>query len=139
MQFVGRRKKKLVVAFHFHIAAPRGWDCDECRRLHLEVKRRCGFVPEAQLTEVRPVWIRGSVETESCPKSVVNAQSQEWLEEFAAWRGGYVPQVSLTAKQIEAFQLLEEEVLREAQHVKQSAAKQTSARNFSREEGNFGK
>jgi len=79
------------------------------------------------------------VETESCPKSVVSAQSQEWLEEFAAWRGGYVPQVSLTAKQIEAFQLLEQEVLREAQHVKQSAAKQTSARNFSREEGNFGK
>jgi hypothetical protein len=138
MQLIGRRKKKLIVAFHFHIAAPRGWDCDECRRLHLEVKRRCGFVPEAQLTEVRPVWVRGTVETESCPKSVVSAQSLEWLEEFAAWRGGYVPQVSLAARQIEAFQLLEDEVLREAQHARQKTAKQNVARDFSRKEERFG-
>jgi len=128
MQPDGFRKKKLTVAFHFHIAEPRGWDCDECRKQHLEVKRRCGWVPEAQLTEPRPVWIRRSVETSSCPKSVVSAQSLEWLEEFAAWRGGYISKASLTARQIQAFQLLENAVLGEAQH-----AKQSSRRNISHE------
>jgi len=129
----GRRKKKLAVAFHFHIAAPRGWDCDECRKQRLEIKRRCGWVPAAQLTEARPVWVRGSVGTERCPKSVVTAQSLEWLEEFAAWRGGYLSQESLTARQIQAFQLLEDEVMGEAHN-----AKQTSETHFSREhEGRF--
>lgn len=123
MQSEGRRKKKLIVAFHFHVAAPRGWDCDECRRQHLEVKRRCGFVPEAQLTEPRPVWVARSVETENCPKSVVTAQSLLWLEEFAAWRGGYVPNGMLTARQIDAFQVLDNELLKEAQREKQSTAR----------------
>lgn len=123
MRFDGRRKKKLKVAFHFHIAAPRGWDCDECRIQKLEVKRRCGWVPQEQLTEPKPVWIRRSAATESCPKSSITTQSLEWLEEFAAWRGGYLSKEGLTARQIQAFQLLEEEVIGEAQNAKQSSGR----------------
>ncbi len=129
MQLNGPRKKKLIVAFHFHIAAPRGWDCDECRKQHLEVKRRCGWVPESQLTESKPVWIRRQVETDCCPKWLINAQSLEWLEAFAAWRGGYLEQGALTAKQIEAFQVLQNELVKETHY-----AKQTTADNISRAE-----
>jgi len=85
-------------------------------------------VPEAQLTVPKPVWVRSSAMTESCPKSSITAQSLEWLEEFAAWRGGYLSKESLTARQIQAFQLLEEEVAGEARH-----AKQSSGRNLSQE------
>ena len=78
-------------------------------------------MPASQLTEPRPVWIRREVEADQCPKFLINAQSLEWLEQYAAWRSGYLPQASLTAKQIEAFQVLENELFQEAQHAKQSA------------------
>ncbi len=61
------------------------------------------------------------METDQCPKSLISAQSLEWLEEFAAWRAGYLPKTALSARQIEAFQILEHELFKEAQHAKESA------------------
>jgi len=60
---------------------------------------------------------------------LINAQSLEWLEAFAAWSGGYLAQGALTAKQIEAFQILQNELVKEMHY-----AKQTAADNISRAE-----
>ena len=39
-----RRKKKLLVAFHFQFSNQAGWECDACRRSGLEIRRRCGWL-----------------------------------------------------------------------------------------------
>ncbi len=75
------------------------------------------------MAEPHPVWIRRNIQTDTCPKSLVTAQSINFLEEFAAWRGGLMTDVnSLSSRQIEAFQLLENEVAEEARYAKQNAA-----------------
>ncbi len=78
----GRRKKKLVVAFHFQSGNEAAWRCDECRRQGLESRRRCGWLREEQRGPKRIVWARGRVAAEECPKSLVTAQSLEWIEKF---------------------------------------------------------
>ena len=97
-----------MVAFHFYRTSQAGWKCDQCRRQGLEEKRRCGWLPENRRGARRPVWIRGRLATEECPKSLVTPQSLEWLERFFAWKfsGGGVLE-GLPAKMADAFLALE--------------------------------
>lgn len=104
------RKKKLIVAFHFLRVdrAGAGWRCEQCRRQGLEARRRCGFLPEAKRGTARVVWARGRVATEECPTSWVTPQSVELIEKFFAWKT--VGAREVTAKEAEAFVLLEQEL-----------------------------
>ena len=105
------RKKKLVVAFHFQFSDQAGWECDTCRRSGLDVKRRCGWLPEALLPAAKIVWARKQVRTETCPKSLVSAESLRWVEQFIVWKklGANYP-CELSARDVEAFLILELEV-----------------------------
>jgi hypothetical protein len=103
-----RSTKKLVVAFHFLRGNGSRWECDACRKQGLEARRRCGFLPEERRGAKRIVWARGTASTEECPKSVVTAESIEFLERFFAVRtwGWKDP----TAREADAFLALEQEL-----------------------------
>jgi hypothetical protein len=106
------RKKKLVVAFHFlrsEAVGPNktGWKCDQCRRQGLEVRRRCGFLGEEQRGAPRVVWVRGAAASEECPRSLVTPASIEFVEKFFASKVSSTGE--LTAREVEAFLLLEKE------------------------------
>lgn len=104
-------KKKLVVAFHFQFANQAGWNCDSCRKAGLEITRRCGWLPDAILTKPRTIWARRGVGTDVCPRSFVTAQSLTWIEEFLVWRELKIwSNTELTAKQVEAFFILQAEL-----------------------------
>ena len=81
------------------------------------MQRRCGWVPEAALTPARIVWARSRASTDQCPKSVVTAGSVEWVERFAAWRrlGASYPE-RLSAREVEAFLILDQELTEESNH-----------------------
>jgi len=107
---VGRRTKKLIVAFHFQFANQAGWECDACRKAGLEARRRCGWLPVTAATPARVVWARKGAACESCPKSYVAARSVAWVEQF--WvrkRLGEKGTAGLTARDVEAFLILERE------------------------------
>jgi hypothetical protein len=104
------RKKKLIVAFHFHSASQAGWKCEQCRRQGLEEKRRCGWLPEERRGPSRVVWVRARVSAEECPTSLVTPQSLEWLEKFHVWKfAGGRELDRLPAKDVDAFVTLEKE------------------------------
>lgn len=111
MRVDGRRTKKLIVAFHFQSSRQAGWRCGDCRRQGLEEKRRCGWLPESRRGARRLVWVgRGRAATEECPKSLVTAQSIEWLEWFFTWKfsgGGDVSEMA--ARDADAILTLERE------------------------------
>lgn len=51
---------------------------------------------------------------ETCPVSYINAQSLAWIEHYAAWRVLRPPSMwDLPAKTVEAFFVLENEMLKE--------------------------
>ena len=110
MRTDGRRKKKLIVAFHFQHSNQAGWKCDSCRQNGLEMKRRCAWLPAALETPEAVVWARRRVSTDRCPTSVVSAQSLTWIEQFYVWRklGPSYPG-ELSAREVEAFLILERE------------------------------
>ena len=104
-----RRKKKLIVAFHFlSRIRPRG-DATQCRRQGLEARRRCGWLPEEQRGAAQVVWARGRVATEECPKSLVTPQSLEWVERFLTWKLAGASVNELRAREADAFLTLERE------------------------------
>ena len=108
------RKKKLIVAFHFQFSDRAKWKCDACRASGLEIKRRCGFLAAALESPARIVWARRHVSTAICPKSLVSAQSWQWIEEFyAARRGRGVQFRRLPARDAEAFLVIENELAAE--------------------------
>jgi hypothetical protein len=118
------RKKKLIVAFHFQFSNQSGWNCDECRKSKLEMKRRCAWVPAALLTPARPVWTRSRIHTEVCPKSLVQPESMAWIEEFAAWRRlGGLRMDRMSARQVDAFLILEEELRTEQNETARATAR----------------
>ena len=106
----GERKKKLIVAFHFQYSNHAAWKCDSCRREGLELKRRCGWIPSALESPAKVVWARRRVSTDSCPTSMVTAQSLAWIEQFYVWRklGPKYPG-ELSAREVEACLILEKE------------------------------
>ncbi len=63
------------------------------------------------------MWARKHVGTDRCPKSEITAQSIEWLEKFVVWRqfGASYPE-PLSARDVEAFLLLERELKLEGNH-----------------------
>lgn len=81
------------------------------------MKRRCGWIPAALETPEKVVWARRRVSTGKCPTSLITAQSLTWIEQFYVWRRlgpGYPGELS--AREIEAFLILEQESLEEASH-----------------------
>jgi len=62
----------------------------------------------------RIVWARRHVSTAICPKSLVSAQSWQWIEEFyAARRSRGVEFRQLPARDAEAFLVIEKELAAE--------------------------
>jgi hypothetical protein len=61
-----------------------------------------------------PVWARGPVSTNQCPRSIVSAESRAWLEMYAAWRHCPTPLTEMNARDAEAMMTIAELVEREA-------------------------
>ena len=84
------------------------------------MKRRCAWLPGALATPRQAVWVRKGVCAESCPKSLITAESMAWLEEYGVRRRlGSREVKDLTARQVEAFLLLEGELFKEPNHGQQ--------------------
>jgi hypothetical protein len=65
-------------------------------------------------TEPRVVWARAGVATDVCPKSYLSGESRAWLDEFQAWkRLGYPDVQTLSAREVHAMVILEQELLSE--------------------------
>jgi hypothetical protein len=95
-----------------------GWNCESCRQHGLEVKRRCGFLPDEQRGEPRIVWGRKQTQAEECPKSLVTGQSLALLEEFFVRRRlGMQHSPELEARKVDAFLILRDEMEREERDV----------------------
>jgi hypothetical protein len=117
---VSGRKKKLVVAFHFQLGNKTAWTCDPCRKSGLEATRRCGWIPEAELTQARVVWARGQVTCEQCPVSYITPESQSLLEEFHVWKlFGHHDYYVLPARLVEAIVTLENELRTEIRNAQE--------------------
>ena len=115
MWFDGDRKKKLIVAFHFSRSEETGnqgagWNCEQCRRQGLEARRRCGFIAEDKRGPKRVVWTGGAIGIDECPKSYMDPRSLEWLERYFTWRLLGLERRELTARQAEAFLVIESEL-----------------------------
>ena len=83
----------------------------------MEKQRRCGFLPDNEREEERPVWARGPVLLTECPRSFIRPESLTLLEEHHVWRmGGNGDLREYPAKSVEAFTVLESELLREKNH-----------------------
>lgn len=109
-----KRKKKLIVAFHFQFSNQAGWDCDSCRRNGLESRRRCGFLPNEKRGEPKIVWGRKQVHSEECPKSFVTGASLALVEEFFVRRRlGIEDSMDTEARKVDAFLILRDELERE--------------------------
>ena len=118
MRIKRSRNKKLTVAFHFQFANRTGWDCDECRKHGLEVKRRCGFIAAEKRGEPRMVWGRKAARSDECPKSYITGDSLTLIEEFAARRRLGIPDsTEMPARKIDAFLILQREIEREQRDV----------------------
>ena len=79
-----------------------------CRKSGLELKRRCGWLGMKDEAEGPPVWARRGIALGRCPKSYITAESLTLVEEFAVRRRlGGVNAADLTARQVEAFAILE--------------------------------
>lgn len=103
-----------MVAFHFQFANQAAWKCDSCRKSGLERQRNCGWLGDAPAGGRRPVWTRKGVVVETCPVSYISAQSIAWIEQYAVWRLLRAPLTwEMPAKTVEAFCLLEREMLKE--------------------------
>ena len=116
MRIERERKKKLTVAFHFQFSNRAGWDCESCRRQGLDQKRRCGFLPAEKRGATRIVWGRKSAQAEECPKSLITGESLAFVEEFLVRRRlGMQYEPGLSARKVDAFLMLRDEMEREEQ------------------------
>jgi hypothetical protein len=74
----------------------------------LEQKRRCGWLPQSGAVKGPPVWARKDVVLFTCPTSYITADSETLVEEFFVRRRmGAIDFSMLSAKQVEAFAILE--------------------------------
>lgn len=63
------------------------------------------------------MWTRRQYSTQTCPKSLISGQSRTWLEEYSVWKMfGHGDLWSMPARTVEAFCLLERELMREKEH-----------------------
>ncbi len=109
-----RRKKKLIVAFHFQFANQAAWKCDACRKSGLEKKRRCGWLGEAEPGAPEVIWARKKLAVGSCPRSYITPESGALMEEFHAWKLiGVSDMYGLPARVVEAIFILENELRQE--------------------------
>jgi hypothetical protein len=58
----------------------------------------------------QPVWVRGKTVAFHCPKSIVTAQSQAFIERFLYWKRCGGDLWSLDAKSADALLALQEEI-----------------------------
>ena len=108
------RTKKLILAFHFQFSDQAGWKCETCRITGLERRRRCGFAAGSENEPEKAVWAWKHVVATNCPKSLISAESVAWIEEFCAWKlAGGADYRTMSARQIEAFSVLEKELAAE--------------------------
>jgi hypothetical protein len=93
-----------------------------CRQNGLEVKRRCGFLPDDKRGEARIVWGRKQTQTDECPKSLVTGESLAMVEEFFVRRRlGVGDSIgiealgieAMAARKVDAFLILRDEMERE--------------------------
>lgn len=106
-----RRKKKLIVAFHFQLGNQAAWKCDACRKSGLERKRRCGWLGEIETGGPPVIWARGRVSAASCPRSYITPESVSLMEEFHAWKLiGASDVYHMPARVVEAIFVLENEL-----------------------------
>jgi hypothetical protein len=92
-----------------------GWECDACRTAGLEKKRRCGWLGIDDGGSV--VWARGGVAVTRCPKSVITGESEAMVEDFLARRRlGGTAVAEMSARQVEAFVVLESALAEEKKH-----------------------
>ncbi|MCC6857692.1 MAG: hypothetical protein IT158_03980 [Bryobacterales bacterium] len=62
------------------------------------------------------MWARKQAALTTCPRSYITSQSIAWLEEFYVWRRlGAMRMEQLTARQVEAYVLIEDQLGQEAQ------------------------
>ena len=88
---------------------PAGWNCDICRKSGLEIKRRCGWLPKALETAPHTIWRRKRVSVDTCPKSLITAQSITWIEAFLTWKRLRLRlSFASAARDVQAFLILEE-------------------------------
>lgn len=90
-----------------------GWKCDDCRKSGLERKRRCGWLPADVLDPPRLVWVRRGVSLDTCPKPYVTAESLSLVEEFFLKRRLRGLDENLSARQVQAYMILEQELAAE--------------------------
>jgi hypothetical protein len=111
-----RRKKKLIVAFHFQFGNQAAWKCDICRKSGLERRRRCGWLGETQRGDTQVIWARGRISVASCPTSYITPESVALIEEFQAWKLiGATDMYRMPARLVETIFVLENE-LRSEKH-----------------------
>ena len=74
------------------------------------MRRRCGWIADASKGEANTlVWARGGVALTCCPKPAVTPESEALVEEFLVRRRlGGMDFESLSARQVEAFLILEQ-------------------------------
>ncbi len=85
-----------------------------CRRSGLERKRKCGWLNPDGDSGTALVWARKHVSLQACPKSYISAESSGLVEEFFVRRQfGRIDVGELSARQVEAFVILEKELARE--------------------------
>jgi len=85
-----------------------------CRRSGLESKRRCGWLNKTDDGKGPLVWVRKQAALRTCPKSYITADSLGLVEEFFVRRRlGRIDVADLTARQVEAFVILEKELAAE--------------------------
>ena len=101
-----------MVAFHFARSNQAGWECDACRRSGLEKKRGCSWLDAKG--DGRVVWARSGIALTQCPKSTITGESEALVEDFLVRRrlGGFAV-AELSARQAEAFVVLESELAKE--------------------------
>ena len=86
------------------------WRCDVCLASGLVKSRNCAWVGGVEAKPSLPAWARGKTVAFHCPKSIVTAQSQTFIEKFLYWKRCGGDLWALDAKSADALLALQEEI-----------------------------
>jgi hypothetical protein len=93
-----------------------------CRRSGLEQKRRCGWLQLGEDDSSKPIWARGHISLTTCPKSYITGESMARVEDFfVRWRFGRINLEEMTARETDAFLILEEAMTVEMKNGRQDS------------------